>query len=223
MNCKYHQEKIVELLAAGEDLPTAEVAAHQNSCISCTEFYATQQKLFHSVDAGLRFLVDQPVPPSLLPAVRARLDDIPVARRAWIPRWPAVVVAAVAILALTVSYALRRPANHPSAPENTLIASGSVDNPQPAAQLPNVRAKLSPMPRRRPAVPGNSATATSEVIVLAEERQAFARFVAEVPEERDVAVALTRPAPSEADDPVEIALLQIDGLDVKPLESMARE
>ncbi len=223
MNCKHCREKILNSLAAGEDLLTAEVVAHQNACISCTEFYAAQQELFHAVDAGLRFLVNQPVPPSLLPAVRARLNENSAPRNSWIPGWNFAAVAAAAILALGLGYIWRRPANQPTAPETALLASRSVDNTQPAGQLPKVRAKLSPTPRRRPAAQAHSATGTSEVIVLAEERQAFARFVAEVPEERDVAVALTRPAPPEADDPVEIALLQIDGLDVKPLESVARE
>jgi len=57
-----------------------------------------------------------------------------------------------------------------------------------------------------------------EVIVLAEERQAFAKLVAELPKEKEVALALTRPAPAVPDVPVEIALLMIGIVEVKPLE-----
>ena len=42
-----------------------------------------------------------------------------------------------------------------------------------------------------------------------EEREAFARFVAVLPMQNEVAVALTHPAPSKPDPPVQIALLQI--------------
>jgi hypothetical protein len=56
-----------------------------------------------------------------------------------------------------------------------------------------------------------------------EERQAFARFVAELPDEREVALALTRPASALEDVPVEIALLQIESLELKPLEGTPGE
>jgi hypothetical protein len=64
---------------------------------------------------------------------------------------------------------------------------------------------------------------TPVVMVLAEERTAFVRFVTDLPEERDVAVAYTRPATEAKDEVVDIALLQIDELDVKPLESSDRQ
>jgi hypothetical protein len=64
---------------------------------------------------------------------------------------------------------------------------------------------------------------TAEVMVLAEERAAFVRFVTDLPEEREIAVAFTRPATEAKDEPVEIALLRIDDLEVTPLESPNQE
>ncbi len=81
--------------------------------------------------------------------------------------------------------------------------------------------KVSPRTSERHVATVSPPTPEPEVIVLAEEREAFAEFVAEVPQEPSVALALTRPSPESADEPLEIALLRIDGLEVKPLESFA--
>ena len=78
--------------------------------------------------------------------------------------------------------------------------------------------------------PGHAMTAAKErpeeapeVIVLAEEREAFGRFVAKVPENPQKAVALTHAAAVQQDLPVEIALLQIERLKVDLLEPAAEE
>jgi hypothetical protein len=225
MNCKQCQEKILESLAAGEDLLAPEIAAHRNSCVACNEFYDAQRSLFQSVDAALRSLVNQPVPPSLLPAMRARLDEESLPRHAWISTWSLAVVAAVAILAVSVGYVLRRPENRSASSENTSIATHSVGNQQPTGQIQMQPqpAKVLPIPSFKRAMPTVPSPAAPEVIVLAEERQAFAKFVAELPEEGNVALALTRPAPPMADSPVEIALLQIEEVEVKPLEGTPNE
>jgi hypothetical protein len=92
------------------------------------------------------------------------------------------------------------------------------------APAPTVQSQAAAAPKRRQlkikrvAVPEDG-EAKLEVLVLAEERAAFARFVSDLPEERDVAVALTRQEADGNDKTVEIALLRIDELDVKPLES----
>jgi hypothetical protein len=221
MNCKKCQEKILESLAAGKDFPVPDVAAHQNSCVGCAQFFDVQRNLFRSVDASLRLLVNQPVPPSLLPGLRARMDKKFVPRRAWTPRWSYAIVAAVAILAVSIGYVVLRSVDHLNSPKTSSIASRTIGNPQPVVQPFRESANVLPKPRDKGVGPAVSSPATPEVIVLAEERQAFAKFVAEVPEDRDVALALTRPA--EADDSVEIALLQIDSLEVKPLEAKAKE
>jgi hypothetical protein len=64
------------------------------------------------------------------------------------------------------------------------------------------------------------------VIVSAEERQAYAKFVAETPEQEADTLALAppgQPVPEAAEDPAEIALLQIESLEVKPLMTTESE
>jgi hypothetical protein len=227
MNCKQCQENIVKSLAVSAELLPGKVAAHRQTCPACREFYIQQASLFRSIGAGLQVMANQAIPPSLVPGLRVRLDQQPLARRAWIPSWSFAAVAAVAVLAVGVTYVRRAPERHPNFPEIEAMVSATVGNPVPAVQSP--RKTVDPAPRRTYKRPKPVASlpvpseAASEVIVLAEERRAFVKFVAELPEERDVALALTRPASPATDAPVEIALLQIESLEVKPLEETPRE
>jgi hypothetical protein len=224
MNCEQYQETILESLGSGADRLPPEVAAHRQACPACRELYEKHARLYRSIDAGLCSMVNQQVPPSLLPGLRARLGQQRLARRAWIPSWSfAFAVAAVAILAVSVGYFRRPPESHPNLPEGGLVGRQFGDNSVPGVKPP--RQVLVPSPSRvhKGASSPAPSEAAPEVIVLAEERQAFAKFVAELPEETDLALALTRPAPPAVDAPVEIALLEIESLEVKPLEVTPRE
>ena len=228
MNCQSIRVELINGLASGETPIAGEVAAHVRECAGCQAFYKSQSTLFHSMNSGLQVMANQAVPPSLVPGLRARLDQEPLMRRAWFPGWSfAAAIAVVAILVASLGFVLHRPAEHPNLPGSEPIASRSVDNPAPLVQSAQKRASA---PRRRvvkragapvPAIA--PAEALPEVIVLAEERRAFAQFVAELPEERNLALALTKPAQTTPDAPIEIALLQIERLDVKPLEATSRE
>jgi hypothetical protein len=148
-------------------------------------------------------------------------------RRAWIPDWRFAIVAAAAILAVSVAYVWRRPESHPGTPEGRSVVSRSVGNPVPAVQPPRKSDTTSPSrTHKHPSsvVPSPvPSEAVPEVIILAEEHQALAKFVAGLPEEKHVALALTRPALAPTDIPVEIALLQIESVEVKSLEGTPRE
>jgi hypothetical protein len=223
MNCTQYQQKIIDSLATGEHLLAAEVVAHQNSCVACSEFYESQRSLFQRIDAGLRSLVNQPVPPSLLSTARVRLEQKPGERSVWTLRWSLGAVVATAILVVGLGYALRRPGTAPDSPSISSVASRSVDSPQAPTQRAQTLTKVLPTARIKHPLPSASSLTAPKVIVSAEERQAFAKFVAEVPEEKEVALALAQPAPPAADAPVEIALLQIAEVEVKPLDGTPRE
>jgi len=100
MNCKGCQRKILDSLAAGFATLAPEIAAHQNSCPACAEFYQAHQKLFHSIDAALQSFANQPAPPYLLPTIRARLGAASSPNWA-IPAW--IPVAALVLLAFLLS------------------------------------------------------------------------------------------------------------------------
>jgi hypothetical protein len=222
MNCKLCQEKILESLAIGTELLASEVATHKESCIACRGYYDTQRNLFRSIDAGLRSFANHPIPSSLVPSVRARLDES-IPRRSGYFSWSFAAVAAVVILTAGIGYVLRRPENHPNSPKVFSVASRSVSNPVPATQPPAKPSNVAPRPIAKRISSEAASMTAPEVIVLAEERQAFARFVAEIPQEREVAMAMTKPAQERAGDPLEIALLQIESLEVKPLEGTTKK
>jgi hypothetical protein len=175
------------------------------------------------MDAGIKAMVNLEVPPSLLVGVRARLGQEPSTDRGWIFPWRFAVVAVVAILAVSIGYLNRRPGNQPNSPKSEAAVSQSNSNPVPTVQAPRKPLTVSPLRMHKRAGSSGPSEAIPEVLVLAEERVAFARFVAELPEEKDVAVALTRPTPGAADVAVEIALLQIERLQLNPLEGTPGE
>jgi len=70
---------------------------------------------------------------------------------------------------------------------------------------------------------GPAASSQPEVLVPPDEREAFARFVAILGERREVARALVTPTTDERDGPPGLKLLQIDRLEVKPLEGTESE
>jgi hypothetical protein len=90
----------------------------------------------------------------------------------------------------------------------TQIISSNVNNPKP----PGHSTLLRPMASSQP-----------EVLVPPDEREAFTRFVAVLQERSEVAVALATPSKDEKDGPSSLKPLQIDRLEVKPLEGTESE
>jgi len=220
MNCKQCQEEILESLAAGAaDLAPA-ILDHRNSCTECSEFYKAQWDLFRSLDDGLRSLANQPVPPSLFPRVRTRMDEQPVGRRLWTPAWGFAATITVVLLLFGVSREFHTAVNHPNISDDSPAVSQTVVNPAPV--LAPIQQPTKDSANHQVSLPALS-TAAPEVIVLAEEREAFARFVAEVPENRETTLALTQPAHAAASDLRDIALLRIEELDLKPLREAESE
>src|SRR5258707_1763583 len=226
MNCERYKEKMVEALARGEGAVHGELAAHVRACGACREFYEAQVDLFGAIDSGVRAMVNETVPASLLPRVRARIEKVRTPRLVWRPAWSVVAIAAM-ILVVSLGFVRRsgslRDAGLTKAPTAVAIRTETV----PFAATSREAASTAVNPRRRP---GNNTgtridrpTEVPEVIVLSEEREAFVRFVARIPVDPHKAVALTRPAPPQQDLPVEIALLQIEKLKVKLLEPTAEE
>lgn len=224
MNCQQCQQRISDALAAGDVHVSPEVTAHQNSCPACTKFSATQQNLFDSIDETMQSLVNQPVPPSFLPTVRARLDENPVRQRSWPLIWNLAAVAALVAAAVILAYFWRKPTTLRTSPGQIAATAQAV----PAAQQPPQSEQKS---SEQPVVPSSprhvaltpASAPTPKAIVATEERQAFAKFVAEAPQRPEIALAFTRPATRASDAPNETALLRIDFVEVKSLDGTEDE
>lgn len=225
MICEEYRDRLVDALANGESSLAGDVVVHLRGCAECREFHAAQVHLFRALDSGVRLMVNETVPASLLPRVRARVAEAEMPRRMWGVGWGFAAVVAAAVLVIAISFLKRSPESVSKLSGGPPVVESGVHGVTRAtpAQSQGSAVGLKSKATRRKAgrVPEENANGP-EVIVLAEERAAFVRFVTDLPEEKDVALALTRPAAGEKADAVEIALLQIDELDVKPLASSNR-
>jgi hypothetical protein len=218
MNCKQCQQEITDSLARGAGMLAPDVAAHQHSCAQCHEFHGAQRTLFASLETELRCIVNQPVPPSLLPGVRARLEQIPALPQSWIRGWNVALVAAAAIVSFNLAHTYRRAATT-TTPSRVAASVPQTESHGLAIPVQQAVPPAIGTTRLKHGVSSAARFQMPQVIVLDQERKAFGEFVAEIPEQKAIAIALTRPAPPQPDKPLEIASLRIDDLQVKPLDS----
>jgi hypothetical protein len=226
MPCEHYQEALVDTAASGGE-PHGELRAHLGVCAGCRAAFAEEQSLFSSIDTGLHMTANAQVPASLLPRVRARLVEAEPRRR-----WTQPLIFAAASVAFTFAIFLFAQSRHSRAvlqskeplqfPANETpvakarqssgagseILSSTVNNSQTRGH----RTLLRPVASGQP-----------EVLVPPEEREAFARFVATLRERGEVAIALVTPSAHEEGEPASLKPLQIDMLEVKPLEGTESE
>ena len=223
MKCKRAQEEISRSLVSGESEIGREFGQHLQDCAACGAFFADQVALFQALDSHLRAIATEPVPPSLLPGVRVRLQEVlppPQGTRTW----QLATMGALVILSAAAVMPLRRSVTPVSTTGSTpavAYSENSAKRSRPALGRAPLPQPLAPQVTRKAGVATTSSTA--EVLVLREEQQAYVHFVNELSKDRDAAVALTLAAHASEDVPVEIALLAINSVEVKPLEGTDSE
>jgi hypothetical protein len=230
MKCETYQRGIVDLLASVDETQMPlEIRSHGEVCAVCREFYETQSRLFRSIDGGIRSLVNQAVP-SALYSVPAQLPEGAAEHRhLGVPVWAFGIIGAVtAVLALFIGFHRQQQTvaelSSPARVSQDALESADVNKNSRMEPRKPGRAGIVRKPQLNSRPPqGGTAEKPLEVIVLAEEREAFAKFVAAIPSNENVAVALSRPAPSVPGAPVEIALLQVSSMKVDPLEGTPRD
>jgi hypothetical protein len=108
MPCTHYKNALIEA-AASSAQAQAELRAHLDACASCRASFEREQALFSSIDAGLQVTVNADVPVSLLPRVRARLDEEESAPRSiWATNWLIFASAAVMVVAFFAARAVWR-------------------------------------------------------------------------------------------------------------------
>ena len=112
MPCKHHKDALMEAAASGAE-PQGELRAHLDFCVDCRAAFEQEQSLFASIDAGLHVAANVEVPVSLLPRVRARLDEEIAPQRRWIQP---LIFAAASVALLFAVFLFARP--HPTRPDN---------------------------------------------------------------------------------------------------------
>jgi hypothetical protein len=228
MPCQHYKDALIEAAASGSQ-PQGDLLAHLDACASCRAAFEQEQSFFSSIDAGLRVTVNAEVPASLVPRVRARLDEAATPQRRWMQHL-VFATAGVALIFAIFLFAQRHPsrpdnqakqtpqipvseppttdAHHQNSVPGTQIVSSNVNHSQRRGRLTLLHAVASSQP---------------EVLVPADEREAFARLVATLQERGEVAVALVTPSSDAKGEPANLKRLQIDPLEVKPLQGTQSE
>jgi hypothetical protein len=228
MPCKPYKDALIEAAASGAE-PQGDLSSHLAGCTDCRATFEREQALFASIDAGLHVTANAEMPASLLPRVRARLDETVATQRGWFQPW-VFVTASVALTFAIFLFARPHPSRTDSQAKQTPQILGSetpVKNarPQisgPAAQIVwsnvNNSQRLS-----RSTLLHTVASSQPEVLVPPDEREALARFIVVLHEREEVAVALVTPATPSKDESASLEPLQINGLEIKPLEERQTE
>ncbi|MCL6638480.1 MAG: hypothetical protein K6T80_02200, partial [Firmicutes bacterium] len=207
MSCKAYLERLSEALLHGDAGLGEALAAHVRTCAKCAEFYEAQKRLLGAMDLGVRAMVNEEMPVSLLPGVRARMETVQIMRQRPRFSWAAglAVVCVVLFAGGTLQNKHWRSADS-AGPLNVASAGKNV----PAPTIPTAKAEPSRGGKRWEAAikkPKPPSESLPEVIVLPEEREAFARFIAEAPLDRENAADLAHTAHPGDELPMDIALL----------------
>ena len=230
MPCEHYKDALIDVAASGAALQ-GELRAHLDECASCRAAFAEEQSLFSAIDSGLHASANADVPSSLLPRVRAQLDEVVVPRF----RWLQLLVFASAGVALVLVVFLMARTRH-ATPEE-VAKQGPVVVPAPTlpareinpermssegAQIPAVRVAHS---HAAPSstIPHSVASGNPEVLVSPDERESLARFVAMLNKGSNIGAALLEKEREKKDAPLGVSRLEITPMEIKPLEGAETE
>ena len=225
MPCEHNKDALIEAAASGAALQD-DLRVHLDTCLDCRAVFEQEQVLFASIDADLRVTADAEIPASLLPRVRARLDDESAPRRVWGTSWLALASAAVMVVAFLAARVVWRANVVQRRVETTAIASAPQVTPSPRNQAPVDAPPMvkKPSPQRLLAIAKTapvhqtpvSGKANPEVLVPRDQEILLAEYAEQW--------RLYKRAPLVAQSfdatvlaPLQVAQIQIDELDVKLL------
>jgi RNA polymerase sigma-70 factor (ECF subfamily) len=216
MKCEGYRDKLIAALASGESSPADDVAAHLRTCAECKKFYEAHVHLFGAIDSGVRAMVNEAVPASLLSEVRERMEEVQAARANWKLSWSVAGLAAAVVL-VAVGFMARRGPRPTAVPLETVASARPTSEkitrvlaPEKAVH-PVVR--WSHRTRGEPFSNPESVTSSPEVLVPAEERAGYEQYIRTI---RVGNKALAKDA--NFTDPIEIAPQEIAQLQIKKLE-----
>jgi hypothetical protein len=144
MPCEHYKNALTEAAATAVE-PRGELRAHLAACAACRASLAEEQSLFSSIDTGLRAAVIAEIPASLLPGVRARLQEETPSRNRGILAWAPAVASAALVLGFLFFRGMRHDVRGRPIESNPAVPSvTSMENPasrpgnSPTQQVLNV-------------------------------------------------------------------------------------
>lgn len=231
MSCEHHKDALIEA-AATAVAREGELRAHLSECASCRAAFDEEQSLFAAIDSGLHAVANTPVPPSLLPSVRARLDGAVAARQWWNSSCFGLAGAALVAAVLLVTVSIRQ--NNVRTPP----INSAANQPVVPSIVPSTKPRLPTGPLKKADSVSHPHVLAAKISVMAKElvvRESTPEIL--VPRDQEVLVASyaqqwnsRKRAPLVAGNvdstviaPIEVAPIQIDELDVKPLAEGASQ
>jgi anti-sigma factor RsiW len=229
MSCERYRDKLADALASGASALGGELAAHLRACEECKRFYEAQVRLFGAIDSGVRAMVNETVPASLLPRVRARAEQARVGSPWFLRLMP---VAGVLLVALLIVVPLVRYGLHSGTARVAGIPERKEISPPPRPTLANVPEKLGASPVKKLQVARRVARSTAaqpeaqaagvEVLVDPEESRGLRRLAEAVRESPQWAMAMLHPAELPSSYADVIRPVQFSDLEIKPLSEEER-
>ncbi|HYL09234.1 MAG TPA: hypothetical protein VEU31_00730 [Candidatus Acidoferrales bacterium] len=224
MACERYREELLGA-AAGWLEPEREMRfdVHWRACSACREEYERQKRLFDAVEAGLRERINEELPVGFAARVRARVNDRTAPRQLWFPRWvpawSAVAAAAVLAAGLLVVHGIRRGAGGrqvQTAPLAANVAPHEIAKPSGVNSAETPGARTVSLPHRVQKEAATAASAEPEVLLPAAQKMAMVQLV-EALRKGEVQGEMLLAANDKL-QPVQIAPLEIELVEVKPLE-----
>jgi len=177
MPCEKYREALIEVAASGS--MSYGLRVHLETCVLCRAALQEEQQLFAAIDSGVQRVANADVPPSLLPRVRASLDQEASEKRSF---WPYAVLAGAAVCAALVFVSIRGwRTGQVSTP---VTAEANHENPvkKPAEPFATQIAKTGPSPSQRHVAAGRVIVKPQDrlqvsVLVPAGQQQAVDRLL----------------------------------------------
>jgi hypothetical protein len=231
MTCHHYKQALLELAAAGaETKPDPQLLAHLQACASCRSAFQNERSLFASIDSCLRSSANAEIPSSFIPTVRAQLQrESPAAQGVritnpllWLP-----AIAAAAIILVIFAGQDRRVKSQPTdelateRTESPVATAPTAASPSQATTAPiaaavgkRVASKAIIRPDTNSVRAGSS---NPEILVPPDQEILLAHYADQFRRHhQSSATLLTEVAPDQT-TPLEVPLIQIAELDVKPL------
>jgi hypothetical protein len=241
MTCHYYKQALLELAAAGpETKPGPKLQAHLQTCSSCRSAFENERSLFASIDSCLRSSGNAEIPSSFIPTLRARFQQgvqqevqqessatrgsgSVTDRLVWLP-----AIAAAAIILFIFASQYRRVKSQPTAEHfatertespvatTTTAASPSQANTAPitAAVGKRFATKAIIMPDKNPV---RASSGDPEILVPPDQEILLARYADQFRRHHQSSATLLTEVTPDQTDQLQVPLIQIAELNVKPL------
>jgi hypothetical protein len=233
MICDHYKLALRELAAAGAE-PNQELHAHLQACASCRSAFENERSLFASIDSALRSSANAEIPPGFIPTVRTRVlqevqGESPVRGRwtvtdrlLWVPALVAATIVLVIFVRLDRSVKLPSTNDQFVAHRAPSPVAPPITPPKPSQFAKSqITLAIETTPPAKAVITHEITSAhienrEPEIIVPPDQEILLARYAAQWGRHHRSSTLLTETDPDQT-APLQVPLIQIAELDVKPL------